>query len=96
MAYHAVHYDELDVVLLRDFGEVLYEEYLVVAVVGAGDEYVVEDLLRVVAPGLGYLDHTLRDEGALGVDDADASTEAALLHGPLCQHGESVAYLGLA
>ena len=43
MADHRVDDDELDVVLLHDLGEVLDEYGLVLAVVGACDEDVLED-----------------------------------------------------
>ena len=82
---------ELGVVL-----DLLDEEHLVVAVVGAADDDVFEGFVGVEVFGLGHVDDAFGAEGAFGVDVGGFGAAAAFVGGELDVDAELVADLGFA
>ncbi len=96
VADEAVNNEESDFVELGVVLDLLDEEHLVVAVVGAADDDVFEGLVGGDVFGLGHVDDAFGAEGAFGVDVCGFGVTAALVGGELDVDGELMAELGFA
>ncbi len=94
VADEAVDDEEADFFELGVVLDLLDEEHLVVAVVGAADDDVFEGLVGGDVFGLGHVDDAFWAEGAFGVDVGGFGPAAALVGGELDVDAELVADLG--
>ena len=88
--------EEFDVGELGVVLDLLDEEHLVVAVVGAADDDVFEGLVGGDVFVLGHVDDTFRAEGAFSIDIGGFSSASALIGGQLDADADLVANLGFS
>ena len=96
VADEAVDDEEADFFELGVVLDLLDEEHLVVAVVGAADDDVFESLVRGDVFGLGHVDDAFGAEGAFGVNVGGVGSAAALVEGELDVDAKLVANLCFA